>query len=54
MGRKRVLSEIEIYIHGNTVLFCEYFSHGFIEKLIKQAEKDYGLHLLKKCRSLCG
>jgi hypothetical protein len=54
MDSKRVRSEIEVYIHGDTLVVCEYFSHGFIEKLIEQAEKDYGLIFIKKCRSLCG
>lgn len=54
MDRKRARSEIEIYIRGDSIIICEYFSHGFMEKLIEQAERDYGLLFTKKCRSLCG
>jgi hypothetical protein len=54
MDSKRVRSEIEVYIHGDTLVVCEYFSHDFIEKLIEHAEKNYGLIFIKKCRSLCG
>jgi hypothetical protein len=54
MSRKRMRSEIEVYIHGGSLLICEYFSRGFMEKLVEHAEKNYGLILVKKCRSLCG
>ena len=53
--RKKVLkSEIEIYIHATSVVINEYYSHGRMEKLLKQVEEEYGLTFIEKCRSMCG
>lgn len=51
---KKLRSEIEIYIHGDTLIICEYFSHNLMDKLIEQAERKFGLIFTKKCRSMCG
>jgi hypothetical protein len=47
-------SRLVIYIHGDKILTYEHYSHGFMEKLIELAEKEYGLVLVEKCRSRCG
>jgi len=54
MGGKKLRSEIEIYIHGDTIIIYEYFSHNLMEKLIKQVEREFGVIFTKKCRSICG
>lgn len=54
MKAKKLRSEIEIYIQGDTLIIYEYFSRNLIEKLIEQAAKEYGLIFTKKCRSMCG
>jgi len=51
---KKQRSEIMVYIHGDTLIIYEYFSHDLMEKLIEEAGKEFGLVFTKKCRSMCG
>lgn len=54
MKRKKARSEIEVYIQGDSMVIYEYFSHDFMEKLIKHAEREFGLLFVRKYRSMCG
>ena len=54
MEYKKPQSEIEVYILGNDLIIYEYYSHGKIEKLLEETEKEYGIIFNKKCRSMCG
>lgn len=51
---KKTLSEVEVYIQGTSVIICEYYSKGFIEKLLEHAKREYGIIFNEKCRSMCG
>jgi hypothetical protein len=54
MEKKRIKSEIEVYIQGSSLIISEYYSHGYLEKVLKKAIEENGLIFTKKCRSLCG
>jgi len=54
MEKKCLKSEIEVHIQGTNVIINEYYSHGCMEKLLKQAKEEYGLAFIEKCRSRCG
>jgi len=47
-------SRLVVYIYGDNILIYEFYSHGFIEKLIELVEKEHGLVFVKKFRSMCG
>jgi hypothetical protein len=54
MEYKRIKREMEVYIQGANVIIYEYYSSGFIEKLLEHAKKEYGIIFDKKCRGICG
>ena len=51
---KKKKSILEVFIHGNSIIFCEYHSKGMIEEIVKLLEKNYGVVSVKKCHSMCG
>lgn len=51
---KKEKSIMEVFIHGNSMIFYEYYSKGMIEEIVKLLERDYGVVSVKLCRSMCG
>jgi len=54
MKRIKPKATIILHIQGDQLYLFEYNSKMKIEKILKKAEKHYGITFEKKCLSLCG
>jgi len=51
---KKNKSTIEVFIHGDNLIFYEFYSKDKMTEIISVLEHEYGVVCEKKCRSMCG